>query len=168
MLYQITVPFFSKTLKNLSHMLDKAQKLADGKKFEVEVLLNSRLAPDQFNFIRQVQITCDTAKLAVARLSGKEAPKNEDTEKSLPELKARIDHTLQYLNSVTEKDFAGAETKKITHARWEDKHLTGFDFAFHHALPNLYFHTTTAYSILRHNGVELGKQDFLGEMPFKK
>ena len=168
MLYQVTVPFFSKTLKNLSHMLDKAQQHADSKKFEVEVLLNSRLAPDQFNFIRQVQIACDTAKLGTSRLTGKEAPKNEDNEKTLPELKARIEQTLQYLASITEKDFAGVESKKITHARWEDKHLTGHDFVFHHALPNLYFHTTTAYSILRHNGVEVGKKDYLGEMPFKK
>ncbi len=167
-LYQVTVPHFVKTLQNLSALLEKGAARAEAKKFEMEVLLQSRLAPDQFNLIRQVQISCDTAKLAVSRVSGKEAPKNDDTEKTASELKARIAQTIQYLNSVTEQDFAGAADKKITHARWEDKYMTGHDFIFHHVLPNLYFHVTTAYSILRHNGVEIGKKDYLGELPFKK
>jgi len=168
MLYQITIPQFAKTLKNLSAILTKAEQHAVAKKFEVEVLLNARLAPDQFNLIRQVQIVCDTAKLGAARLAGKEAPVHEDKEKTLPELQARIETVLGYLATFSENDFQGAEERKISQPRWEGKYLTGWEFAMQHALPNLYFHTTTAYSILRHNGVDVGKKDYLGEMPFKK
>jgi hypothetical protein len=168
MLYQATVPQFIKILKNLTSILDKGAQYADAKKFEVDVLLNARLAPDQLNLIRQVQIACDTAKLCTARLSGKEAPKNEDNEKTLPELKSRIEQTLQFLKSVSDKDFNGAEEKKISQPRWEGKYLTGTEYVFHHALPNVYFHVTTAYSILRHNGVDVGKKDYLGEMPYKQ
>jgi hypothetical protein len=168
MLFEITVPQFTKTLHNLSLILDKATTHAEAKKFDVEVLLNSRLAPDQFNLIRQVQIAADTAKLYVARLSGKDAPVFEDTEKTLPELKARLEKTIGYLNGFSAKDFVGAEERKITQPRWEGKYLTGLEYATQHAIPNLYFHVTTAYAILRHNGVDIGKKDYLGEMPFKK
>lgn len=168
MLFQFTVPQFIKMLNNLNALLDKASVFAETKKIDAEVLLNSRLAPDQFNFIRQVQIACDTAKLGASRLTGKEAPTHADTEKTLPELKARIASTITYLEKFTAEDFAGSETRKITHARWGEEYLTGEDFVQHHALPNLYFHVTTAYAILRHNGVEIGKKDYLGKMPFKK
>jgi len=168
MLYEITVPQSKKMLQNLSNILDKGAKYAESKKVDVEVLLNSRLAPDQFNLIRQVQIACDTAKLGASRLTGKEAPVHEDTEKTLPELKARIDKTLSYLDTLSAKDFAGADERRVSQPRWEGKYLNGFEFAIQHALPNLYFHVTTAYSILRNNGVDVGKKDYLGEMPFKK
>lgn len=168
MLFEITVPQFIKMLHNLSLIMDKATVHSANKKFEMEVLLNSRLAPDQFNFIRQVQIACDTAKLGAARLAGKEAPKHEDTEKTLPELKARIESTIGYLNSFKPEDFSGAEARHITQPRWEGKYLTGFEFAAQHVLPNIYFHVTTAYAILRHNGVDIGKKDYLGELPYKK
>lgn len=168
MLYDLTVPQFTKTLNNLTNMLGKASTYAETKKFEMDVLLNARLAPDQFNFIRQVQIACDTAKLCGARLTGKEAPKHDDTEKTLAEVKARIDSTLQYLNTLKASDYTGAETKHITQPRWEGKYLTGYEYVLHHAVPNFYFHITTAYSILRHNGVDVGKKDFLGELPYKK
>ncbi|MFV8257201.1 DUF1993 domain-containing protein [Bdellovibrio bacteriovorus] len=167
MLYEMTVPPFIKTLKNLSAILDKGAHLAETKKFDVEVLLNSRLAPDQFPLTRQIQIACDTAKLGVARLTGKEAPSHPDTEKTLPELKARIESTIAFLESVSANDFAGSEKKHISQPRWEGKYLTGEDYVLHHAIPNIYFHVTTAYSILRHNGVEVGKKDFLGALPFK-
>ncbi|AFY03215.1 DUF1993 domain-containing protein [Bdellovibrio bacteriovorus] len=167
MLYEMTVPPFIKTLKNLSALLDKGAHLAETKKFDVEVLLNSRLAPDQFPLTRQIQIACDTAKLGVARLTGKEAPSHPDTEKTLPELKARIESTIAFLESVSANDFAGSEKKHISQPRWEGKYLTGEDYVLHHAIPNIYFHVTTAYSILRHNGVEVGKKDFLGALPFK-
>jgi hypothetical protein len=167
MLYEQTVPQFAKMLRNLSHLLEKGAKTAETKKFDVEVLLHSRLAPDQFNLIRQVQIACDTAKFCVARLTGKEAPVHEDTEKTLPELKARIEKVITFINSFSAKDFVGAGEKKITQARWEGKWMTGHDFVLHHATPNLYFHVTTAYAILRHNGVEIGKKDYLGELPYK-
>lgn len=168
MLYEVTIPQFAKMLLNLNMILDKAAKHAEAKKFEVDILLNSRLAPDQFNLIRQVQIACDTAKLAASRLTGKDAPVHEDNEKTLSDLRARIQQTVSYLNNFTAKDFDGAEQKRITQPRWEGKYLLGFEFANQHALPNLYFHITTAYAILRHNGVDVGKKDFLGEMPYKK
>lgn len=168
MLYEITVPQFLKMLHNLSLILDKAQRNAEARKFEVDVLLNSRLAPDMFNFVRQIQITCDTAKLCASRLTGKEAPVNEDKEKTLPELKARIEQTMGYLQTVSAADFKGAEEKHISQPRWEGKYLNGHEFVLQHAIPNFYFHLTTAYAILRSQGVDVGKKDFLGEMPFKK
>jgi uncharacterized protein len=168
MIYEMTIPQFTKTLHNLNLMLGKAAAFSETKKIEVDVLLNSRLAPDQFNLIRQIQIACDTAKLSASRLTGKEAPTHADTEKTLTEVKARIDSTITYLNTFSAKDFAGSETKQITQQRWEGKYLTGHDFVLHHAIPNFYFHVTTAYAILRHNGVDIGKKDYLGEIPFKK
>lgn len=167
MLYDLTVPQFTKMLKNLNAILDKGALLAESKKFDVEVLLNARLAPDQFNLMRQVQIACDTAKLGAARLAGKEAPVHEDKEKTLPELKARIQDVITYLGTFSPADFQGAHERKISQPRWEGKYLTGAEYAVQHALPNIYFHITTAYAILRHNGVEVGKKDYLGEMPYK-
>lgn len=168
MLYQIVIPQFTKMLHNLNAILDKAVPYAETKKFDFEVLLNSRLFPDQFNLTRQIQIACDTAKLAASRLSGREAPVHEDKEKTLSELKGRIQDTLTYLATFKEEDFRGAEERKITQPRWEGKYLSGSEFAMQHAIPNLYFHITTAYAILRHNGVEVGKKDYLGAMPYKK
>ena len=135
----------------------------------MNVLLQSRLAVDQFNLTRQVQIACDTAKLGVARLVGVEntAPKHEDGETSVAELQARIHSVLDYLASFSHADFSAAETRKISQPRWEGKYLTGREFAIEHAIPNMYFHVTTAYAILRHNGVALGKKDYLGAMPYK-
>jgi uncharacterized protein len=169
MLYDLTVVQFSKMLGNLSTILDKGAAFADSKKFDVTVLLNSRLAPDQFNLIRQVQIACDTAKLGVARLTGKveSAPVHPDTETTLAELQVRIKAVREYLAGFSAADFAGAEERKISQPRWEGKYLTGLEFAIQHAIPNIYFHVTTAYAILRHNGVDLGKKDYLGNMPYK-
>lgn len=168
MLYEMTIPQFTKMLHNLSLILDKASVNATERKFEMDVLMTARLAPDQFTFSRQIQIACDTAKLYAARLSGKEAPLDEDKETTLPEIKARIEKTIGFLNSVKAADFKDAEEKHITQPRWEGKYLTGFEYATQHAIPNIYFHITTAYSILRHNGIPVGKKDYLGEMPFKK
>jgi hypothetical protein len=168
MLYDITVPQFIKMLHNLTLILDKAEAFATEKKCEVEVLLNDRLAPNMFTLTRQIQIACDTAKLCASRLSGKDAPMNDDTEKTLSELKNRIKLTMNYLEGFSAKDFEGAETKHISQPRWEGKYLTGKEFVIQHAIPNLYFHISTAYAILRNNGVEVGKKDYLGEMPYKK
>lgn len=168
MLYEIVVPQAKKMLHNLSAILDKGATLAEAKKFDTSVLLHARLAPDQFNLIRQVQIACDTAKLGVSRLTGKDAPVNDDKEQALAELKTRIDQTLSYLGTFSAKDFVDAEKKHISQPRWEGKYLTGLEFVVEHMLPNLYFHVTTTYAILRHNGVEVGKTDYLGAMPFKK
>ncbi|HEY3698363.1 MAG TPA: DUF1993 domain-containing protein [Spongiibacteraceae bacterium] len=169
MLYDLTVVQFSKMLKNLSAVLAKGELFAVSKKVDVSILLNSRLAVDQFNLIRQVQIACDTAKLGVARLLGKEsnAPKHEDTETTLAELQTRIQSVQDYLASFSEKDFSAAATEKISQPRWEGKYLTGSEFAIQHVIPNIYFHITTAYAILRHYGVDVGKKDYLGPMPFK-
>lgn len=166
-MFELTVPQSVKMLQNLKKILDKAQVLADAKKFDVTVLLNSRLAPDQFNLIRQVQIACDTAKLGASRLSGKEAPTNDDSEKTLAELHARIDQTISYLQNFKPNEFTGSEEKRISQPRWEGKSLSGQEYVLQHWLPNLYFHITTAYSILRSNGVDCGKKDYLGEMPYK-
>ncbi|WP_339673249.1 DUF1993 domain-containing protein [Dasania marina] len=170
MLYDLTVVQFSKMLNNLSAILEKAEGYAELKKVDVEVLLNSRLAVDQFNLTRQIQIACDTAKVGVARLTGNvdSAPKHEDTETTLAELQARIQSVLAYIGGFTEADFATAESEKISQPRWKGKYLTGKEFAIQHAIPNIYFHITTAYAILRHNGVEVGKKDYLGAMPYKE
>ena len=167
MLYEITVTQYSKMLDNLSLILDKAAQYAETKKFNVEVLLNSRLAPDQFNLTRQVQIACDTAKFGAARVCGKDAPSHPDTEVTLVELQARIKTVQDYLASFKSEDFAGAEERHVSQPRWEGKYLTGTEFVIEHSLPNIYFHIATAYSILRSNGVDLGKKDFLGNMPLK-
>lgn len=168
MLYELTVPQFIKMLNNLNHILDKGAQYAETKKFAPEILLNSRLAPDQFALTRQVQIACDTAKLTCHRLTGKDAPVFEDNEATLPEVKARIDKTVQFLKTMTPADFVNAESKHVTNPRWEGQWMTGEELVHHHSLPNFYFHITTAYSILRHNGVDIGKKDYLGALPLKK
>jgi len=169
MFYDLTVVQNSKMLQNLSAILDKATAFAESKKCDVSVLLNARLAPDQFNLIRQVQIACDSAKLGAARLTGKadSAPKHADDETTLAQLQQRITDTVNYLASFTEADFAQAATQHITQPRWEGKYLHGYEFLIQHIMPNVYFHITTAYAILRHNGVDVGKKDYLGAMPYK-
>lgn len=169
MIYQATVPQFSKMLSNMAKVLDKAAATAGERKFDVGVLLRARLAPDQFDFTRQIQVTCDTAKMAVALLTGKEAemPAHEDSEKTIEELKHRIEKTIAYLNTFSAKDFDESAKRQIFRPRWEGRYLLGEDFLFQHALPNFYFHFTTAYAILRHNGVVIGKRDYLGEMPYQ-
>tara|TARA_R110000868_G_scaffold209273_3_gene458938 strand:- start:560 stop:1066 length:507 start_codon:yes stop_codon:yes gene_type:complete len=167
MYYDLTVVQFTKMLKNLSAILAKAEGFAALKKVEMSVLLNSRLSVDQFNLIRQVQISTDIAKLAVARLTGKDAPKHEDDETTLAELQTRIESVIDYLATFSAADFTESATRLITQPRWEGKTLTGEQFAIQWAIPNVYFHITTAYAILRHNGVDVGKKDYLGEMPFK-
>jgi len=169
MFYDLTVVQSSKMLQNLSAILNKGASFADSKKIDVAVLLNARLAPDQFHLIRQVQIACDTAKLGAARLTGKtdSAPKHADDETTLAQLQQRIDDTLAYLASFSAADFANADTQHISQPRWEGKYLTGYEFLIQHVVPNLYFHISTAYAILRHNGVDVGNKEYLGAMPYK-
>jgi hypothetical protein len=155
---------FKKTLGQLETWLEAASAHATAKSFDPSVFMTSRLAPDQFAFARQVQIACDTAKLAASRLSGKEAPKHADTEQTLDELRARVKSVLEYLNGFTAADFEGAATRKVTQPRWEPKFMFGAEYFLEHALPNFFFHTTHVYAILRHNGVTLGKKDFLGPL----
>jgi hypothetical protein len=150
-------------LGNLSTFLDKAATFADAKKFDVAVLLNARLAPDMFSLTRQVQIACDMIKGAAARLSGTEIPKYEDNEATVAELKARIAKTLAFVNGVDAAKFAGSEDRDILlQTRAGELRLKGLNYLRDYVLPNMYFHVTTTYAILRHNGVELGKPDFIG------
>ena len=163
-MYQASVPRFVNTLKNLSAILDKAQAHAEAKKIDPLVLTASRLYPDMFALARQVQVACDTAKGAMARLAGAEIPKHEDTEKTFAELKARIDKTIAIIESFKPAQIDGTDDKDFTiklgprEMQWKGmQYLLGF------ALPNFYFHAATAYDILRHNGVELAKRDFIGD-----
>ncbi|MFP5459413.1 MAG: DUF1993 family protein [Bacteriovoracia bacterium] len=166
-MYNQLIPPFIKSLKNLETIMEQGQAHAIAKKIDMTVLLNARLIADQFPLLRQIQIACDTAKLGAARLSGKEAPVHDDKEATWPELKTRIHQVIAFLESMKPQDFAGAEERKITQPRWEGKWMTGEDYLRHHAIPNIYFHVTTAYSILRANGVDVGKKTYLGEMPYK-
>ena len=169
MIYESVVAQFSKMLTNLLAVLDDAAKYAAEKQFDVGVLLQSRLAPDQFNLMRQLQVACDTAKLGAARLADaeKDAPAHPDTEQSLSEIKARIESVIAYLRSFTPDKFAAADQRRISQPRWKGKTLSGREFLLQHVTPNFYFHVTTAYAILRHNGVGLGKKNYLGDMPFR-
>jgi len=162
-MYQVSVPRFVNILTNLSAILDKTQAHVDATKIDQSTLTTYRLFPNMFPMARQVQIACDTAKGAVARLAGVEIPKNEDTEVTLDELKARIATTIAFVQSIKPAQIDGTEDKDITLTRGE-KSTTykGLQFLLGHALPNFYFHVTTAYNILRHNGVDIGKRAYLG------
>ena len=153
-----------KQLGQLDKWLGTAEEFAKTKGFDPGIVLGLRLAPDQFAFAQQVQTACDTAKLAASRLTGKAAETHADTEKTLEELRARVRSVISYLDGFSAKDFEGAAAKVITQPRWEGKWMTGADYFVEHALPNFYFHLTTAYAILRHNGVKLGKRDYLGTL----
>jgi uncharacterized protein len=156
-----------KTLGQLDKWLEAAAAFAQTRSFEPKVLLGLRLAPDQFALAKQVQTACDTAKLAASRLSGKEAPAHPDTEQTLEDLRARVHSVLAYLNGFSEQDFAQAATRVITQPRWEGKVMSGADYFIEHALPNFFFHSTHVYAILRHNGVPLGKRDYLGALSLR-
>ena len=162
-MHDTLVPSANRMLGGLSTILDKAAAFAAQKNIEASVLLNGRLAPDMFALTRQVQIACDLCARGVARLAGEEVPKFEDTETTFPELKARIAKALAFINSVPAVKFAGSEDRDVTvTTRRGDLNFKGLDYLRDFVLPNVYFHLTTAYAILRHNGVELGKADFLG------
>jgi len=164
-MYQASVPCFVRTLGNLSAILDKAQAHVDAKKLDATALTSYRLYPDMLPMTRQVQIACDAAKGLVARLSGLENPVHEDTEKTLVELQARIAKTLAFVQSVTPAQLDGTEEKDIVVKRGDvETHYQGMQYLLGNALPNFYFHVTTAYNILRHNGIEIGKRDYLGKV----
>jgi uncharacterized protein len=160
--YSMTVETFVPMLANLSKQLDKATEYAAAKKFDTAVLANARLAPDMYSLIKQVQLTTDFAKGGVARLAGIDPPKFEDTEQTFPELQARIRKTIDFVSSVKPESFAGAEDRDVVlQMRDTKREFKGLNFLRTWALPNFYFHLTAAYSILRHNGVDVGKRDFL-------
>lgn len=162
-MYEASVPRFVTMLGNLTQILDKAQAHAAAKKFEGNVLAAGRLFPDMLPLTSQVQIACDTAKGAVARLAGVEIPVHEDTEATLDELKARIAKTIAFIERVPPAAIDGSEDREIVIKRGDQEtRFTGLRFLLGRALPNFYFHVTMAYAILRHNGVEIGKRDYLG------
>lgn len=162
-MYSCSVPVCKAMLSNLSHLLDKAVASAEARKFDPAVLISSRLAPDMFPLVRQVLIACDSAKNGIARLSGVEAPRFDDKESTFDELKARITKTVAYLDSVRPEQIDGTEAKDVTFPTGRDttRTMKGEDYLRQWMLPNLYFHITTAYAILRHNGVDIGKGDYL-------
>jgi hypothetical protein len=163
-MYQASVTAFTRQLNNLVAILDKAAAHADAKKIDPKVLINSRLFPDMFSLLRQIQIATDTARGGAARLAGVEVPAQEDNETTFPELVARIRKTVSYLETLKAEQFEGSEDRTVTwQTRSSTKTMQGLPYLQNHLLPNLYFHITTAYDILRHSGVELGKQDFLGK-----
>jgi hypothetical protein len=162
-MFQASVPRLINALNNLSHILDKAQAHIDAKKIDASALIQFRLYPDMLNFTRQVQIASDTAKGVVARLAGVEIPAYEDNEQSIADLKARIAKTISFIQGFKPEQIDGTEDKDIITKRGEkETHYKGMQFLLGHAIPNVYFHITTAYNILRHNGVEVGKRDYLG------
>lgn len=162
-MYQASAPRFVHILNNLSAMLDKAQAHAEAKKIDPAALTTFRLFPDMFPLSKQVQVACDLSKGAVARLAGVENPKHEDTEQTFAELKARIAKTIAFINTVKREQIDGTEDKDIVVKLGKQEYtFKGMQYLLNFAYPNFYFHAATAYNILRHNGVELGKKDFVG------
>jgi uncharacterized protein len=164
-LHQVTVPVFAKTLSNLKAVLDKAKAHALDHKIEEAVYINARLYPDMLALSRQVQIATDIARGAAARLAGVEPPAYEDKEQTFDDLAARVQRTIDYMTGLDVKAFDDAATREITRPiRGQPHTFTGANYLLQFATPNVYFHTATAYAILRHNGVPLGKADYLGVM----
>jgi len=165
--YEASVHQFAKMLTSLDKWLEASVSLAQKKSFDPNTLLSARLAPDQYPLVRQVQSCCDSAKFAAARLTGKEAPKHPDTEQTMDEIRARVRAVVAHLGTFKTADFAESATRRIDLPWLEGKHLVGSDYLMEMAIPNFYFHVTTAYAILRHNGVEIGKTDFIGGLSTK-
>ena len=163
-MYQASAPRFVHILNNLSALLDKAQAHAEANKIDPAALTAFRLYPDMFPLSRQIQVACDVSKGAVARLAGVEVPKHEDTEQTFAELKARIAKTVDFINTIKPAQIDGSEDKVITlKLGKQDYQFKGMQYLLNFAHPNFYFHATTAYNCLRHNGVALGKKDFVGD-----
>jgi hypothetical protein len=162
-MYSASAPVFKQVLNSLSAIIDKAEAHAVEKKIEPAALLQARLFPDMFAFVRQVQVAADFAKGACARLAGVEVPKYEDNEQSFADLKARIAKTVAFIDSVPQDGIEASAQRDITTGTGEKaKQWKGQTYLMHYALPHFFFHATTAYDILRHNGIEIGKKDFIG------
>lgn len=176
-IYQFTIPLFVKHLTALDAILTKVETVAKEKGLDEAAILAKALAPDMFPLKKQVQVACDQAKGAAARLSGTTIPVHEDNEVTIADLHARIKKVQDYLATITEDMFAGADTRQVTLPYFPGKYLTGFDYAREHGIPNFFFHVTTAYDILRmtaaydmlkDTGFELGKADFVGGLPLRE
>ena len=162
-MFQASVPVFIRALNNLAGILEKGAAHANVRRIDDTVLLNSRLYPDMFPLVRQIQIATDTARSGAARLAGVEFPVYEDNETTIAALSARIHNTVNYLETLQPAQIDGTEDKTISwQSRSSTKSMQGQPYLFNHLLPNVYFHVTTAYNILRHNGIEVGKKDYLG------
>jgi hypothetical protein len=165
-LYDISVPVFDAMLGNLSTLLERGAAHAAARNFDPQALLDARLSPDMFALTRQVQIACDAAKFGVARLAGVEAPKFDDSERTFDELRGRIEKTRTFIRSVPRASLDGAESRRVeVPVRTQTYAFDGPTFLMRWAFPNFYFHLVTAYDLLRHNGVEVGKRDYLGTVP---
>ena len=165
-MHSASVPIFVRMLDNMTAWLDKAEAHAQAKKFDPGVYLNARFAPDMLPFTKQIQIACDAVKFGVARLAGVEAPKFEDNEANFADLRARIRKTLDFIQSVPASQIDGTESKDVVVPRRDGSMtLKGEAYLKNFVLPNFFFHVTTTYALLRHNGVDLGKTDFLGALP---
>lgn len=163
-MYQASVPTITRALNNLVAILEKGAAHAEAKKIDPAVLINSRLYPDMFSLVKQVQLASDISKGGTARLAQAEPPAFEDNESSFPELVARLRKTVAYLETLKPEQIDGSEDRTVTwQTRTSTKSMQGLPYLLNHVLPNVNFHVTTAYNILRHNGVEIGKQDFLGK-----
>jgi len=168
-MYQASVPPLLQILASLEGIIDKAVAHCEERKIDPSVLVNYRLAPDMFAFARQIQIATDQAKGITARLAGAEIPKYDDTETSFEDLKARIAKTAAFVKALPEAGFEGAESRTITlKLGGQDRTFIGINYLFGFGLPNFYFHAATAYDILRHTGVAVGKRDFLGAVPLQQ
>lgn len=165
--YEILVVLPKKNLTNLRGWLGKARENAAARGFDPDTLLTARLAPDQFALARQIQSACDSAKGNAARLAGKEVPSHPDVEKTLAELEARIDTVVAFLDTFTPADFDGADDRKISLGWMRGKHVLGKDYIEQFGLANFFFHLTHAYAILRHNGIPLGKMDYIGGLALR-
>lgn len=162
-MYEACVPTISRALENLAAVLEKSAAQLEAKKIDQAVLVSARLFPDMFPLAKQVQIAADISKGGAARLAGVEFPAYEDNEASFADLAQRCRKTVEFLKTLKPQQFEGAEDRTVTwKTRTAEKSMQGTPYLFNHVLPNVFFHTATAYDILRHNGVELGKQDFLG------
>jgi uncharacterized protein len=162
-MYEFSVPVLTKALGGLKNILEKAQAAG----VDEATLLADALAPDMFPFVRQVQIACDNAKGAVARLTGTEIPVYEDTESSLAELIARVGKTIAYVQGFTATDFDAAEARPVTLPYFPGMYMTGYDYLREYVLPNFFFHVTTSYALIRRHGVAIGKGDYLNGLPLK-
>lgn len=164
-MYQASVPVFVKMLTNLKGVLQKAAAHAQARKIDETVLVNARLYPDMLPLSKQIQIASDFARSTAARLAGAEPPSYEDNEKTLTELITRIDRTIEFLRTSKAGEIDGSEGREIVRpVRGEPHKFSGVNYLLQYAMPNFFFHTTTAYAILRHNGIEVGKHDYLGKM----
>ncbi len=162
----LTIREMHKVLGQFNVWLDKAVAHATAKKFEPETMLTWRMAPDMFPLAQQIQFTCDQAKFAAARGAGKEAPPHPDSEKTIAELRARVQSVIAYLETFKAADFDGAGDRTLSLPRWEGKKMTALGYVTEHAMPNFFFHASCTYLLLRHNGVDVGKRDFLGTLNY--